>query len=444
VSTSGGRAVGIIILLLILAYTVIQHASIVYGSEAYPLSIGYGSDGRYVLYSDNTVYRITPSGGLGYLARLPAPLNLSEYTMHGFTVADGYVAVYMYKALNGSSGYTRILVVNATGGVAFDESFSFTIVNGAWVQGSLVLAAAFTSRGLAVLLSNSTSQYIYVYEKEADSLALTRIYKGSYSATLYVRNGSILAVVPFTSQLGNTTAVVPTLIDVFTNTTLFQIPSLIPVIPFATPIIQVFTNGSDWLVHATVANTLANRIEYYFTSPGSYELRDSLRASFSPLMDCGVIEAEEGSIVLFSDGVKYFLNQYIPVLPRGVFSTIDPPNGILDADPLNHRALVKYTTGNTTKIYLLQDNELTKIYELPAEHSYTSSGFYAALVGDYVFLVDLGSHTLVKINLTDMQGGEKEIDVGMSGLHLELLLLLTVSLIIVVLIIVFLKKLFTR
>jgi len=401
VSTSGGRAVGIIIL-LILASTAIQYAGIVYGGEAYPLSIGYGPDGRYLLYSNNTVYRITPSGGLEYLASLPAQLNLSEYAMHGFTVADDYVAVYMYKALNESSGYTRILVVNATSGVVFDESFSFTVVNGTWVQGSLVLAAAFTSRGLAVLLSNSTSQYIYVYGREAGSLALTRVYKESYSATLYVYNGSILAVVPFTSQLGNTTAIVPTLVDVFTNTTLIQIPSLIPVIPFATPIIQVFTNRSNWLIHVTVANTLASRIEYYFTSPGSYELRDSLRASFSPLMDCGVIEAEEGSIVLFSDGVMYFLNQYIPVLPRGVFSTIDPPNGILDADPLNHRALVKYTTGNTTKIYLLQGNELTKIYELPVEHSYTSSGFYAALVGDYALLVDPGSHTLVKIDLRSL------------------------------------------
>jgi len=403
VSTGGDRAVGIIIL-LILASTAIQYAGMVYGGEAYPLSIGYGPDGRYLLYSNNTVYRITPSGGLEYLASLPAQLDLSEYAMHGFTVADGYVAVYMYKALNESSGYIRILVANATGGVVFDESFSFTVVNGTWVQGSLVLAAAFTGRGLAILLSNSTSQYIYVYGREADSLALTRVYKGSYSATLYVYNGSILAVVPFTSQLGNTTAVVPTLVDVFTNTTLIQIPSLIPVIPFATPIIQVFTNKSDWLIHVTVANTLANRVEYYFTSPGSYELRDSLRASFSPLMDCGVIEAEEGSIVLFSDGVMYFLNQYIPVLPRGVFSTIDPPNGILDADPLSHRALVKYTTGNTTKIYLLQGNELTKIYELPVEHSYTSSGFYAALVGDYALLLDPGSHTLVKIDLRSLPG----------------------------------------
>jgi len=404
VSTGGGRVVGTIILLLMLASTAIQYASIVHGGEAYPLSIGYGSDGRYVLYNNNTVYRITPSGGLEYLTRLPTSLNLSEYAIHGFTVADDHVAVYMYKALNKSSGYTRILVVNATGGVVFNESFSFTIVNGAWVQGSLVLAAAFTGRGLAVLLSNSTSQYIYVYGKRADSLALTRVYKGSYSATLYVYNGSILAVVPFTSQLGNTTVVVPTLVDVFTNTTLIQIPSLIPVIPFATPIIQVFTNRSDWLIHATVANTLANRIEYYFTSPGSYELRDSLRALFSPLMDCGVIETGGGSIVLFSDGVMYFLNQYIPVLPRGVFSTIDPPNGILDADPLNHRALVKYTTGHTTKKYLLQGNELTKIYELPAEHSYTSSGFYAALVGDYALLVDPGIHTLVKIDLRSLSG----------------------------------------
>jgi len=371
--------------------------------HSYPVAIGFSGDERYILFSDNSLYRVLSNGSLELFARLPEALNLTGYTLMDFSVVEDQIVFYLYRALNASGGYTRILVVNRGGETLFDEVFEFSVVNGTHVYGNLVSAAAATIRGLAVMVSNSTSVYILVYEKSGDEFEPERVYSGVYTFTLYIYGDAIVATVPRTTVFENRTAVVPHLVDLFTNESVFELPSLIPVIPFATPVVQVFRNRSDWIIHVTAVNRILNRMEYYITKPGSYELRDAMRASFSPTMDCAVLETVNGSAVVLSDGTMYFLNKYIPVAPRQVYMAIDPPNAVLDVDVAARRVLIKYSSGNKTSIYVLQNNELLKIYELPAEYSYKVNGFYAALKGDYALIVDPQKRELVKIDLETLQ-----------------------------------------
>jgi len=371
---------------------------------SYPIAIGFSGDNRYILYSNNTIYRILSNGSLEPITQLSISIDISNYTIRDFTIVDNYIAFYLYRAINISSGYTRILVLDiGSGELLYDKIFRFNVVNRTSVYGDLITIAAMVSRGIAIVLSNSTSTYIFVYERTDSGFTLSRIYNTTYSYTLYIYNNTILGVVPYTGFYYNRTILIPNLVDIFTNRSLFEIPSLIPVIPFATPLVQVFMNKTNWLIHITVINRLANRIEYYLTEPNSLKLRDFLRASFSPTMDCGVLETVNGSIVMFNDGTMYFLNKYIPIIPREIYMSIDPQNGVIDIDRETHRVLLKYSAGNKTSIYVLQNNELTKVYELPIEYSYKASGFYAAIKNSYVFIIDPEKRKLIKIDLENIQ-----------------------------------------
>jgi len=398
----------LLIVLLILSYCL--PTGLGKSLHPHPMAIGFSRDERYILFSDNAIYRVLSNGSLELFAHLPETINLSGYTLLDFSVVGDQIVFYLYKTLNASRGYTRIFIVNRDGEPLYDEVFEFSIVNGSHVYGGLISVAAATTRGLAIMISNDTSSYILVYERSRDGFKLEKIYSGVYTFTLYIYGDSIVGVVPYTTISENRTTIVLHLVDLFTNESIFEIPSLIPVIPFATPIVQVFRNRNDWIIHVTVVNRIINRMEYYITKPSSYELRDSLRASFSPTMDCAVLETVNGSAVVLSDGTMYFLNKYIPIAPRQIYMAIDPPNAVLDADVSTRRVLIKYSSGNKTSIYILQNNELLKIYELPAEYSYKVNGFYAALKGDYALIVDPQKHELVKIDLKTLQNPSRGTD----------------------------------
>ncbi|GEM_PF-2115195 len=430
----------LIILLLISSTNTYVYADDKYKALSYPIAIGYMGNNRFILYSNNTIYKILDDGSQEFLISIPASINISSYTIHEFTIVNNNICFFLYKNINKTAGYTRILVWDTTSKkIIFNKTFVFSLINKTAVRGNLATIAAMTNKGLAVIISNTTSTYILVYKRINNTFKLFRTYDKTYSYTLYIYNNTILGIIPYIGTYYNRTVLIPHLVDLFTNTSIFEIPSLIPVIPFGTPIVQIYKNMTSWIIHVTVINKLAHRIEYYITKPKSYELKDASKASFSPILDCAVFETQNGAIILLPDGTKYFLNKYLPVLPREVFMLIDPPNGIIDVDQNNHRMLLKYNKGNITEIFLLENNKLHKIYELPAKYSYKSNGFYGTIKGNYAFLIDPEKHKLIKINLEEvLKSINKGDDIKVEN-NFRVYLLIAVFIISVLIVILLIK-----
>ncbi|MEM2234615.1 MAG: hypothetical protein QW224_02635 [Desulfurococcaceae archaeon] len=373
-----------------------------------PIAIGFGDSTRYILYSSGYVYAVSTIGEtpIGRIDLSGEPWSNLESFIIDFEVYNEVLYLYAYRSINASAGETLIVVYNLSSGERiFEKKYEFNVVDSNEVRGDMVLTAIASPRGLAVLLANTTHSLIEVYGLYLTEFKQLAIYSGRMAMSIYRFNDTLIAATFKVEFRNQTPWVTPQVTDLFRNETLFTLPALIPVAALVYPFIQVFNRGGLWECYVTVYNQLMNRMEYYLVYPEGSNLIDYVEARVSPYMDYAIIEHQEGSKIMFRDGVNMTIDKRLSIVPQGAFIPLDPKNGVLDIDLGRKAVLAKVVEGESARIIYVVNNHVVELYKLEALKASKAWGFYAALVGDKAYLINPETGELMVFNLEE--GGKK-------------------------------------
>ncbi len=376
-----------------------------------PIAIGFGDSSRYILYSSGYVYAVSISGEtpVGRIDLSGEPWSNLESFIIDFEVYNEVLYLYAYRSINASAGETLIVVYNLSNGVrVFEKIYEFNVVDGNEVRGDMVLTAIASPRGLAVLLANTTHSLIEVYSLCLSGLKQLATYNGRMAMSIYVFNDTLIAATFKVEFKNQTPWVTPQVVDLFRDETLFTLPALIPVAALVYPFIQVFNRGGLWECYVTVYNQLMNRMEYYLVYPEGRDLIGYAEARVSPYMNYAIVEQQEGSKIMFRDGVNMTVGEKLSIVPQGAFIPLDPKNGVLDIDLDRKALLAKVVEGGNAKIIYVINNRVIEVYKLDASKASKAEGFYAALVGDKAYLINPETDELMVFNLEE-EGGPQGV-----------------------------------
>lgn len=373
-----------------------------------PIAIGFGDSSRYILYSNGYVYVVSISGEIlvGRIDLSREPWSNLESFIIDFEVYNEALYLYAYRNINASAGETLIAVYNLSNGMRiFENRYEFNVVGGNEVRGDMVLTAIASPKGLAVLLANTTHSLIEIYSLFSSGFKQLATYSGRMAMSIYRFNDTLIAATFKVEFRNQTPWVTPQVVDLFRNETLFTLPALIPVAALVYPFIQVFNRGGLWECYVTVYNQLMNRMEYYLVYPEGSDLIDYVEARVSPYMDYAIVEQQEGSKIMFRDGVNMTVAKRLSIMPQGAFIPLDPRNGILDVDLGRKAVLAKVIEGESAKIIYIANDRIIELYKLEASKASKAEGFYAALVGNKAYLINPEIGELMVFNLEE--AGEK-------------------------------------
>lgn len=372
-----------------------------------PIAIGFGEKSRYVLYSDGYLYQLLENGELKQTSKLNLDEELYGNYILDFEVYGNVLYLYAYRSVNASSGLTLLKIYDLNNGeTIFSREYSFNVKDGRTVYGRLVSTILACSRGFAVLTVNSTQNIITVFSKKDQSFTAVWIYDGRLAATIYKYNDTLIAPVLGFGEAEGRLYPLPTVVDLLENRILFSLPALIPITALAYPIIQVSKVGVNWTCYASVLNPSTREIEFYRVYPGNYTLIESNVAQASPHLTYLIVDNPTGSEIVFPDGASIETRYKLSIIPSGVFLPMNPSEGVLDVNPEDHSALIKILSGDEAKIIHVKNESYREVYSLPAEYGSKLEGFYAALVGETVYIIDPRKEELVTLNpknLTDMR-----------------------------------------
>ena len=369
------------------------------GDDGKPIAIGVGEKSRYVLYSDGYLYQLLESGELRQISKLNLDEELYKSYILDFEVYENVLYLYAYRSVNASSGLTLLKIYDLNnGGILFSREYRFNVKEGKTVYGQLVSTIIACSRGFAVLTVNSTKNIIVVFSKKDQSFTAVWIYDGRLAATVYNYNDTLIAPVLGFGEAEGRLYPLPTVVDLIENRILFSLPALIPVTALAYPLIQVSRVEANWTCYVSVLNPSTNKMEFYKVYPNNYTLFESNAAQSSPHLTYLIIDKPTGSGIVFPDGASIETRYRLSMIPCGVFIPINPSEGVLDVNVDDHSALIKIVSGDEAKIIYLENGSYREVYSLPVEHSSKLDGFYAALVGKTVYIIDPRKEELVTIN----------------------------------------------
>ena len=361
-----------------------------------PLALGFGEDGRYVLYSDGGVWKLLGRGESMQTARINLSRGVVESATLDFEVYGGKLYLYAYRSINASSGETTVRIYDLNSGrETWVKNFFFEVKPENRVLGSMVLAASACGRGLAVMVVNTTHSTIEVFTETKEGFGRTMLYSGRMAMSIYRWNDTLVAATFETKLINNVTWVKPVVTDLILNKTLFSLPALIPVAMLTYLFIQVFNRGGEWECHVSVYNRFMNRMEYYIVYPEKQGLIDSQEARVSPYMDYLTMDQPSGSKITFRKGENLTVSHRLSIVPQGAYVLLDPKNGIMDADPERKALLAKVVEGDRAKILYITEASSLELYTLNASSSSKAAGFYAVLVQDTAYIINPENNQLV-------------------------------------------------
>ncbi|OYT52792.1 MAG: hypothetical protein B6U76_09335 [Desulfurococcales archaeon ex4484_217_2] len=372
--------------------------------QADPIAIGYGVNERYILYSNGTIYEIGEEGFRKTFTLRKEALESIRNSTINFEIHGNILFLYAHSPLNASKGASRIYVYDMNDNkLLFYKEFTYTIVNNT-VKGILLISASGSAKGLVLLVSNGSNitAETYVYKNSKFTKKFT--YDGKVAFTIYKHGPSLLLPTLAKTMFRNREASVPVIVNALTNKTVFRLPSLIPVVVLAYPLIQIFKCKGEWFSYIVVYNRLTNRVEYYVSKADSMRFEEHSKVIVSPWLDYMVehIPTVNASKIMFKDGYSIVVGKDLSITPRGIFLPIDSPNSILDARIKGHVALVKITKGNITTIYLIDcKGKLHKVYKINSEYAFKTKGFYAAILNKKAYILDPLKKDLIEIDISE-------------------------------------------
>ncbi|MEM1830103.1 MAG: hypothetical protein QXY55_05470 [Candidatus Korarchaeota archaeon] len=367
-------------------------------STAKPLAIGFGAQDRYILYSDGNVYSLSSWNLLG---SIKLPTDFETYILD-FEVFSNIMYLYAYRSLNNSSGETIIMVYNISSrALMLLRKYEFYVKDNTTIVGSMVLNAIASSKGLAVLVANSTKAILEVYENTFEGLSLKAVYDCRMIMSAYRYGDSLLAIANKSGQIDSVQIVIPQVIDLFDDKVLFELPALIPVVTLAYPYVQIFERNGRWECYVTVYNPMKKSVEYYIVYPDRIDLIRSPRVTVSPRMDYAVMEHDDGVKVLLRDGTNITVPYRFTIIPYGYFMPLSPANGVIDIDIEKKAFLAKIVEKGVAKIMYFEYGKNTPkvVYELEASMASKISGFYGALVDNTIYILNPVNGTLLSIRI---------------------------------------------
>lgn len=390
----------LILLLLILLMLVIHHSDTeVHPYDSKPIAIGFGEGERYILYEDGYVQSL---GSLNYIGRIDIDADLASLYLIDFEIVSDVLYLYAYRSLNKTSGEINIILFNIRNGEKiYDRTYRFNIIDSV-VVGDMVIIAIASKKGFAVLKTNSTHSSIDVYKVINSNVTQVHIFDGSVTTFIYRYNGTLLAAVPAIEYGVEGFRKVPKVIDIFENRSLFNLPSLIPVLALAHPFIQVFNRRGTWECYVTVYNPIRNKIEHYVVFPEKYDLIEYYEVLVSPHMDYAIIKYENMSKIMFKDNINITINHRLSVIPQGTYIAFNSINGILDVDVEKKALLIKVIESDKAKIVYTEGERIVELLNLNAYEADKTKGFYGALSNRKVYIIS--NDTLTVIELKNLDG----------------------------------------
>lgn len=379
--------------------------------ERIPLAIGFGENERFVLYSDGEILKLLADGetiNIGKINFTEKDVEKTgESSIKDFEIYGRFLYLYIYRSLNSSSGETIISIFDVkTGEKIWEKKFPFLITEEDQVIGNLILSASACEKGIAFLKANTTHSIIEVYKEESGSFKLAAIYGGRMAMSLYRYNGSLLAATYKIEFRNGTPWITPRITDLMENRTLFELPALIPVAAFAYPFIQVFNRNGSWECYVSVYQPTMGTMEYYIVYPERLGLIESGKKTVSPYMEYSITDLPSGSRITFRNGENITLSQRLSLMPQGVYVPLNPINCSLDADPEKRAILAKIVQDDKAKIVYIKENSIKEIYFMNASFASKTSGFYAALIQDTVYIINPKNNELLSIRLGTIDEGD--------------------------------------
>jgi hypothetical protein len=400
----------LLLLIISVIFTSKAVVSTLFEEVGKPLALGFGEDGRFVLYSDGEVHKLLGQNQTVKLSKIQLTSEIVKAAIVDFEVYGQNLYLYLYMSLNATSGKTMITVYNLTSGVkTFTRMYEFTITQENQlrkVKGDMVLAASACHHALAVITANTTHTLIEVFKEKRGGFEKAAVYSGRMAMSIYKYGETLIAATFRVEVKNNTSWIMPQITDIVENKTLFRLPALIPVAALAYPFIQPFNRNNAWECHATVYNPTMNRIEYYIVYPEKQGLGDSNATTVSPYMDYLIIDQQKGSKIVFRNGESIATNQKLSIIPQGAFMPLNPQNGVLDVDPRRKALLAKIVEEGKAKILYITEKSVKEIYILNASLASKTEGFYAALAEDTVYIINPKSHDLVVLLLGNVEKQE--------------------------------------
>ncbi|MEM4601685.1 MAG: hypothetical protein QW808_02170 [Desulfurococcaceae archaeon] len=281
------------------------------------------------------------------------------------------------------------------------RKYEFYVKDNTTIVGSMVLNAIASSKGLAVLVANSTKAILEVYENTFEGLSLKAVYDCRMIMSAYRYGDSLLAIANKSGQIDSVQIVIPQVIDLFDDKVLFELPALIPVVTLAYPYVQIFERNGRWECYVTVYNPMKKSVEYYIVYPDRIDLIRSPRVTVSPRMDYAVMEHDDGVKVLLRDGTNITVPYRFTIIPYGYFMPLSPANGVIDIDIEKKAFLAKIVEKGVAKIMYFEYGKNTPkvVYELEASMASKISGFYGALVDNTIYILNPVNGTLLSIRI---------------------------------------------
>lgn len=386
----------LVLVTLVLLATSFVNLSMGASPATSPLAIGFGTHDRYVLYFNGSIYSLSTWELVGVF---DLPNEIKTYVVD-FEVLPNAIYLYAYRSINGSAGETLIIAYNVSDSTRLlYRRYEFYVENGTKVIGAMVLSAIASVKGLAVMIMNSTHTIIEVYRMTPGGLGLTSIYDGRMAMSIYRHGESLISVTYALRQVNATPQIVPLVVDLIENRTVFELPALIPVATLAQPYIQVFKRNESWECYVVVYNPTRKIVEYYVVYPGRLDLIECPRVIVSSTMDYAIMEHDVGSKVLLKDGRNITIPYRLSLIPQGFFMPLEPLSGVMDVDVEKGTVLAKIVENGVARLMYIQDGSIKRLIELEASVASKARGFYGAIAQNMVYIMSPLDESIVSINV---------------------------------------------
>ena len=385
-------------LLLVLLLSVLTPTSIMcVEKEKIAIALGVDEDfSKYVLYSDGSIYRLKEHGKIELIAKINTSLP-SNYWYEFFISKSKKLYLYSFNATKITKEHIvgkfilTIVPLNGENKVVKYEK-KFEVLNNT-LKGELVSAAINAKDNVLLQVFRGKEVRLELYTVK-DNITLLKTYSGKYTFTPF-KYGDKLLIVSIKKE--NDNILVPIVVDAVSNKILYTLPSLIPVVELANPVIQLFHFNGKWKVYILVTRGLRGSMETYITEPESTRFFEYPLTYVNPLMHYAIIIHRENntSTILFKDGYKVNINYTLGLTALGSWLAMDPLNTVLDVDLKNHLVLAKIINGNVSKILVIHNGKQETITTLPAKKAFKEKGLHGVIVDNTVYLVDPDTQKLI-------------------------------------------------
>ncbi len=390
-------------IIVILAIAGMMLPSIGY-SMAIPIAIGIdvdGTDSYVALYNNKTVIiNNLDTENITYININSIPNNIiTKVISILYSSKNRDIVLIGFYNESKTIGVTFIRVYNVEDGLIYSKDLRYKL-EGDTIKGKIATEVAYISdkRMIVYLYSNSTSTYI---ELEGVVNGDTRIIESPVAFNFYVNGGKVYVATVEKGVFQDREVGIVKVKELTSGSEVASYPSLIPVLQFAYPMVQVFYENNTWVGYVIVYNPSMKKYEYFRVEPGSLKLEDWDPVVVSPDLEYAVKLGKDGSYIVLPSGVSYSLGYDVRPSPASIYTGLDPRNAVLDIS--GNRVLLRIVSGNETRIVykVIGEGEAT-VYTMQGRYT-KLQGLYAYMVGHKIVIQDPVANKIIEIDLSNIK-----------------------------------------